>query len=68
MYGVILLLVVAMLTGQVWAKPGVDFIMRMLSESIAREAKLAEALGENTAVMRELVAELRVSRRSTPPP
>jgi hypothetical protein len=57
--GGLILLSAALLTGQVWAKPAVDFLRSMLSDSLNRETKLADALGENTTVMRELIAELR---------
>lgn len=57
--GGLILLSAALLTGQVWAKPAVDFLRSMLSESLARETKLADALSANTTVMRELIADLR---------
>lgn len=50
----LVLLVTALLVGQVWAKPAVDFIRTMLTDSLARESKLADALGDNTTAMREL--------------
>lgn len=57
--GGLILLATALLTGQVWAKPSVDFLRSMLTESLARETKLADALRENTGAMRELMAEFR---------
>jgi hypothetical protein len=57
--GGLVLLAVALLTGQVWARPAVDFLRAMLDASLAREAKLADALTENTTAMREVIAELR---------
>lgn len=57
--GGLVLLTVTLLTGQVWARPAVDFVKGMLDQSLLREEKLADALGDNTTVMRELVAELR---------
>ncbi len=60
--GGLILLVAALLTGQVWARPSVEFIQAMLKGSLDREEKLADALSENTTIMRELVAELRVTK------
>lgn len=60
--GGLVLLVTTLLTGQVWAKPGVDFIRQMLTDSLAREAKLADALNTNTAVVKEFLAELRATK------
>lgn len=57
--GGLILLSVALLTGQVWAKPAVDFLRSMLDASLARETKLADALTDNTAAMRDVIAELR---------
>lgn len=57
--GGLILLSVALLTGQVWAKPSVDFLRQMLTESLSRENKLAEALAENTATVREAITDLR---------
>lgn len=61
--GGLILLAAALLTGQVWAKPSVDFLRSMLSESLARETKLADALAANTAAMKEAVEELRDRKR-----
>jgi hypothetical protein len=57
--GGLILLAVALITGQVWAKPAVDFLRAMLDASLDREAKLAEALTQNTAAMRDVITELR---------
>jgi hypothetical protein len=57
--GGLILLAAALLTGQVWAKPSVDFLRQMLTESLARETKLAEALATNTATMQEAMKELQ---------
>lgn len=57
--GGLILLAVALLTGQVWAKPSVDFLRSMLTESLARETKLSDALGTNTAAMQEAMKELQ---------
>lgn len=61
--GGLILLAAALLTGQVWAKPSVDFLRSMLSESLARETKLADALAANTTAMKEAVEELRDRKR-----
>lgn len=65
--GGLILLSAALLTGQVWAKPSVDFLRAMLSESLARESKLADALGANTTVIRELAAQLVAMRELVEP-
>jgi hypothetical protein len=57
--GGLILLSAALLTGQVWAKPSVDFLRAMLTESLSRETKLADALAANTATMQEAIKELR---------
>jgi hypothetical protein len=57
--GGLILLSAALLTGQVWAKPSVDFLRAMLTESLSRETKLADALSANTATMQEAMKELR---------
>lgn len=57
--GGLILLSAALLTGQVWAKPSVDFLRAMLTESLSRETKLAEALAANTVTMQEAIRELR---------
>jgi hypothetical protein len=64
--GGLVLLVASLMVGQLWAKPGVDFLREMLAKfegmlaaSLAREDKLADALRENTAAMREAITELR---------
>lgn len=57
--GGLILLATALLTGQVWAKPSVDFLRSMLTESLSRETQLAAALRDNTAAVREAIAELR---------
>ncbi len=62
--GGLVLLSVALLTGQVWAKPSVDFLRLMLSESLSRENKLADALTQNTLIMQQAMAELRERRPS----
>jgi hypothetical protein len=64
--GGLVLLAGALLTGQAWSKPAVDFVKEMLTKSLAREEKLADALQENTTVMRELVAELRARGSVSP--
>lgn len=60
--GGLVLLVTTMLTGQVWAKPAVDFIRQMLTDSLSREAKLADALNSNTTVMKDFIAESRAAK------
>ena len=57
--GGLVLLATALITGQVWAKPSVDFLRQMLDASLERERKLAEALTDNTTAMRDVIAELR---------
>jgi hypothetical protein len=57
--GGLILLTVALLTGQVWAKPSVEFLRDMLTKSLERETKLAEALVANTTAMREAIEAMR---------
>jgi hypothetical protein len=64
--GALVLLSVVLLTGQVWAKPGVDFLMAQLTKtevllaaSLSREEKLADSLRENSSIVKEFIAELR---------
>lgn len=61
--GGLILLSAALLTGQVWAKPSVDFLRAMLTESLSRETKLAEALGANTEAIKELARERKGAAR-----
>ncbi len=71
--GGLILLSLVFLTGQAWTKPAVEFIQAQLTKTegreaagLARESKLADALRENTATMRETLAEVRGSRPAPP--
>lgn len=64
--GGLVLMVVALLTGQVWARPGVEFIQKQLTGAEEREraaldrSDLALAVTrENTEAMKLVLAELR---------
>lgn len=68
--GGLILLAVALLTGQVWAKPSVDFLRQMLTESLGRETALADALvtnntllASNTQLLQDVLKELRDTLR-----
>lgn len=57
--GGLILLTTVLLTGQVWAKPAVEFLKDMLTKSILREEKLADALTDNTKTMKDIIEEIR---------